>query len=319
MNHPEENSCGSTDTEVRPHGLLPINKPPGPSSFDCIRVIRKSCSFPRKWKIGHLGTLDPFASGVLIIALGQAVRYAEYGLHSVKKYRARLWLGDETDTLDPLGQVTDSKPVPDDWKERLDEIVNQFTGVISQVPPAFSAKQVDGKRAYKAARDGKIMELKPIEVEVKSLEFGEPDENWVDFVVEVSGGTYIRALARDIAKALGTAGHLIGLERISAGPFSIDEALPLESIKAGCTSVYKYHLYPVDRILSHLPECIVGETAIEKISHGRKLVGGDFESGLPEFDGETGTVRIHDTDGNFRALGRTDGDSIIPFKPWDVH
>jgi tRNA pseudouridine55 synthase len=319
MTNTEENACGSVDEEIRPHGLIPINKPPGPSSFDCIRIIRKSCSFPRKWKIGHLGTLDPFASGVLIIALGQAVRYAEYGLHSSKKYRARLWLGDETDTLDPLGSVIDTKPVPDDWKDRLSDVATQFTGTISQVPPAFSAKQVDGRRSYKAARVGEKVELKPIEVEVKSLEFGTRDENWVDFVAEVSSGTYIRALGRDIAKALGTVGHLIGLERIAAGPFTVDEAIPLESIKAGCTCAFKYHLHPVERILSHLPECIVHEAALEKISHGRKLSDEDFEDGMPGCDGDSGTVRIHDADGNFRALGRVKGDSIVPFKPWDAH
>jgi len=318
MGHPEETDCGSSETEIRPHGLLPVNKPPGPTSYDCIRSIKRSCRLPRKWKIGHLGTLDPFASGILIIAMGQAVRYAEYGLHSVKKYRARLWLGDETDTLDPLGNVIESKPVPEDWRDRLDDIADRFTGKFPQVPPAFSAKKIKGRRSYKSAREGERIELEAVEVEIKSIEFGKTDENWVDFIADVSGGTYIRALGRDIAVALGTVGHLIGLERIAAGSFTINEAVPLESIEAGCTCVFEYHLYPVDRILSYLPVCMVREDAIEKLLHGQRLGPDDIIDGLPECESENEIMRINDTEGLFRALGRfgESGDSVVPFKPW---
>ena len=121
-----EHSCIDRDTEISPHGLIVMDKPPGPSGFDCIRHLRRNCNFPKKWKVGHLGTLDPFASGVMVIALGQAVRYSSYGLSSSKKYRARLWLGDETATLDPTGETIKSAPVPTGWKDKLGDIAKEF-------------------------------------------------------------------------------------------------------------------------------------------------------------------------------------------------
>jgi tRNA pseudouridine55 synthase len=123
----------------------------------------------------------------MVIALGQAVRYAEYAIKSEKEYRARLWLGEETDTLDLTGKVIDSRPVPIDWQERLSDVSRKLTGKIMQAPPAFSAKQVDGRRSYKAARSGEKLDLEPVEVEIFSLEFAGTTDNWVDFTARVSG------------------------------------------------------------------------------------------------------------------------------------
>ncbi len=315
-----ENSCKADETNPEPHGIIIVDKPPGPTTYDCIRFLRHTCNIPKKWKMGHLGTLDPFASGIVVIALGQAVRYAEYALHSTKKYRARLWLGDETDTLDPTGEVIKSEPVPSDWNDRLQEVASRFTGEIEQVPPAYSAKHIDGKRSYELARDGKTPDLKPVNVEIYSIEFGESTEQWIDFTCHVSGGTYIRSLGRDIAYALGTVGHLLGLERIQSGPFSIDEAIPFSAFEYGGTHVLKHHVRPVIKILEHLPSLTVFPDSIEKIHHGKKLDACDFNGDFMLVKAEQGAYRIMDPDGRFISLGRLKESSqmINPFKPWIV-
>jgi len=309
-----EHSCIDRDTEISPHGLIVMDKPPGPTGFDCIRHLRRNCNFPKKWKAGHLGTLDPFASGVMVIALGQAVRYSSYGLSSSKKYRARLWLGDETSTLDPTGETIKSAPVPTGWKDKLGDISKEFIGVQSQLPPVFSAKHVNGKRSYKMAREGEEVTLAPVEIEIFSLEFGESTEEWVDFTAHVSGGTYIRSLGRDIALKLGTAGHLLGLERTQAGKFPIEEAIPFKAFEVGGSHVLMHHLRKVDEILEKLPSVTLNDEALEKIGHGKTLHESDIEGDVPDSD----ELRILGLNGEFLSLGRVDKskDGVIPFKPW---
>ncbi len=311
--HPEP-----SDQEVRPHGLLVFDKPPGPTSYDCIRFLKRTCRLGAKWKIGHLGTLDPFASGVLLIALGQATRYASFALESAKKYRARLWLGDETDTLDPTGTVIASAPVPPDWPDRLPDISCKFIGIIEQAPPAFSAKQVDGKRSYRAARAGAPIDLEPVEVEIYSLEFTGIAENWVDFTATVSGGTYIRALGRDIAKALGTVGHLLGLERIASGRFPVEEAIPMKAFEVGGSTVMMHHLRPVDQILEHLRPCMIRDDRIPRLLHGGIVTREDIAGDFPDSPVESEVLRFVDSKGGFLALGRVTENpgEIVPFKPW---
>jgi tRNA pseudouridine55 synthase len=269
--------------------------------------------------MGHLGTLDPFASGLVIVALGRAVRYSEYALGCRKTYRARLYLGEETDTLDPTGKVIKSAAIPPDWRSNLNDVGEKFTGEIEQVPPSFSAKQVDGVRSYEAARKGEELELKPSAVTIYRLEFAEPSELWVDFTCEVSAGTYIRALGRDIARALGTVGHLVGLERLSVGPFPLEEGIPFSAFEYGGARVVWHHLRPVDQILADLPECVVKPGLSAKLTHGQLLSPDDIIGDFPDAD-ESITLRIVDTEGKFRALGRVrkNPPGIVPFKPWLV-
>jgi len=320
MTDPADIASRDSSATPQPHGLLVLDKPPGPSSYDCIRSLRRSCSLSRKWKMGHLGTLDPFASGVLVIALGRAVRYAEYALGSRKKYRARLWLGEETDTLDPTGKVIRAAPIPPDWTDRLREIIPSFVGRMEQVPPLYSAKQVNGRRSYKAARRGESIDLSPAEVEIFSLEIADTGENYLDFTTEVSGGTYIRSLGRDIALALGTVGHLVGLERLAAGPFTIGDAIPLRAFEVGGSHVLEHHLHPVDRILDHLPSCRARDGAQEKIAHGRILHRDDLADDLSCVVGGPDAIRIVDSEGRFLSLGRMRNDpaGVVPFKQWEI-
>ncbi|HDS29768.1 MAG TPA: tRNA pseudouridine(55) synthase TruB [Firmicutes bacterium] len=302
---------------VNLHGLIAVDKPPGPSSYDCIRFLKRTCRISGKWKIGHFGTLDPFASGLVIIALGQAVKYSEFALGCRKGYRARLYLGEETDTLDPTGKIVASKPIPSDWKNRLDDVAKKFTGSITQTPPSYSAKQVNGHRAYYAARKGVPLELKPVEVNIYRLEFIGATEHWVDFSCEVSSGTYIRALGRDIAVELGTVGHLAGLERTMVGLYTIDEGIPFSAFEFGGMDVLLHHLKPPDKVLSHIPSLVLNSDRMTKLNNSDSLDKNDFTEGFSDFEMPK-TVRIVDSNGKFLALGKSDCESgkIKPFKQW---
>jgi tRNA pseudouridine55 synthase len=305
-----------------PHGLLVVDKPPGPTSYDVIRFLRRTCEIDKKWKIGHLGTLDPFASGVVVIALGQAVKYFEYALGLKKTYRARLWLGDETDTLDPTGKVVASADVPSDWKERLNHAVSRFTGEISQIPPVFSAKHVDGERAYKGARRGEEVKLEPVTVQIYAFEIGASGDFWVDFTCTVSGGTYLRAIARDLAREIGTVGHLVGLERLAVGPYDDTLSIPFEAFERGGNPVLKHHLRPVTGILERLPKIFIklGPIVDDKISTGKELLSEEFEDESGALNGldDKATLVIMEADGRFRSMGRYRAESggVTPFKPW---
>lgn len=321
MRNEHESEPAISDSFSEPHGIIVIDKPPGPTSFDCIRFLKRTCEIPSRWKTGHLGTLDPFASGVMVIALGKAVRYAEYSLKSRKKYRARMWLGDETDTLDPTGKVTESKPIPENWVDRLSDIEAHFTGKINQIPPAYSAKHVNGRRSYDAARKGEMLQLKPVEVEIFSLQFTNPSEYWVDFVTEVSSGTYIRSLARDIAYKLETVGHLIGLERIAHGPFNKEVAIPFSAFETGGGHVLEHHLRTVDQILYSLKPLTIKQGLINKIIHGQILEMDDFSCADTNQILQDETVKIINEIGEFVSLGRVKSVTestieVTPFKPW---
>jgi tRNA pseudouridine55 synthase len=301
-----------------PHGLLVVDKPPGPTSFDIIRFLRKTCSIGPKWKIGHLGTLDPFATGVVLVVLGQAVKYAEYAHNFTKCYRARLWLGEETDTLDPTGRVVKKIQVKPGWETHLESIRKSLIGKIIQTPPAYSAKKVDGERAFNLARRGESPDIKPVEKTIYKLEFIGRSEQWLDFTCEVSPGTYIRSLGQDIARRLGTVGHLIGLERTAVGPFTRELSIPFEAFEVGGIGVLMHHLHPIDPIVEHLPPFTILPPGLDKLAKGRELTGDDFMEGYPDGASDGAIVRIIEEDGLFRSLGRirsrTSG--IIPFKPW---
>lgn len=205
-----------------------MDKPAGPTSHDIVVRARRALGVRR---IGHAGTLDPFATGLLLLCVGPATRLVRY-LHLLdKRYRARLRLGVETDTLDPDGEVTNRS---EGWREveaeRLASALEPFKGLIEQVPPAFSAVKVEGRRAHRAARAGEAVELEPRPVRVESLRLVsfEPPEAEIEAVVGT--GTYMRALARDIGRRLGCGAHLTSLRRTAVGPYAVEEAVGLEDL-----------------------------------------------------------------------------------------
>ena len=207
-------------------GLLLVDKPAGVTSHDMVLAARRAYG---ERSIGHLGTLDPFATGLLVMLLGRATRLAQFIDSEPKVYEATIRFGTETDTDDATGTVTRSAPLPDATSVR--ESVSRFTGDLMQVPPAYSAKSSGGTRAYDAARQGEPLELPPAAVTVHSWEIQDQRDESLSAIITCGGGTYIRALARDLGRAAGSAAHLASLRRTRCGRFDVADAASLEDLR----------------------------------------------------------------------------------------
>ncbi len=208
-------------------------KPRDWSSFDVIRKVRP---LVKPSKVGHTGTLDPFAEGILVLCFGKMTKKAEYYMDLEKEYAATVKLGSRTDTLDPTGKTVKTAAVPEYSDAELLSVLNSFTGQIKQIPPMFSALRQNGKRLYKLARKGHVVEREPREVKISSIKLDKwkPDEFRIRVVC--GRGTYIRALARDIAEALGTVGYLTELVRTRIGDFTEENAVRIEELKEWISS-----------------------------------------------------------------------------------
>lgn len=201
------------------NGILLLNKPGGPSSARVLGPLKRRFSTR---KIGHTGTLDPFASGLLVVMVGTATRLSSWFTRLDKRYTAMVRFGEETDTLDPEGNVLIRRPVPD--PHDIERVVPEFIGRIQQTPPAYSAVHVDGERAYERARRGEQVEIPPRMVDVHEIVMQAVTPDRYRMEISCGSGTYIRSLARDIARAVGSAASLESLERTAVGPFSVMES-----------------------------------------------------------------------------------------------
>lgn len=212
--------------DARPDGLLLVDKPAGVTSHDVVQLVRRAYG---ERSIGHLGTLDPFATGLLLLLLGHSTRLATFMVTDPKVYEATIRFGAETDTDDCTGIVIRESDPPS--RESIDAAIPSLTGSISQVPPAYSAKSVDGTRAYDAAREGKPIDLPPIMVRVDewTVLASRPPE--LDVRIACGTGTYIRGLARDLGRATGSAAHLSALRRTRCGSFDVADAVTVDQIK----------------------------------------------------------------------------------------
>jgi len=234
------------------NGILLIDKPPGLTSFDVVRRVRRALKVR---KVGHLGTLDPFATGLLPLALGEATKLAQFLLEEPKTYRATLKLGVETDTQDLTGRVIrESGDLP--AAEEIRQAASKFVGEIDQVPPKFSAVHHQGTRLYKLARRGEDVEVLPRQVVIHRLEVEDITIPQVTMLVECSKGTYVRTLAHDLGRALGCGAHLTGLTRLAVGPFRLEEALPLEEVEKPENYAF------TRRRLIQLADCLPGWEAV---------------------------------------------------------
>jgi tRNA pseudouridine55 synthase len=218
-------------------GLLLVDKPAGVTSHDVVLAARRAFGESR---IGHAGTLDPFATGLLVVMVGRATRVLPYLQGEPKEYEATIRFGAETDTEDLHGAVVREASLP--ARARLVDAMRALTGEIAQVPPAYSAKRVDGRRAYDLARAGAVVELAPVAVRVHSWEalaWRGDDEavQELDVRVRCGGGTYVRSLARDLARLADSAAHLTALRRTASGCFRVDDAVSLEALRAGDVAV----------------------------------------------------------------------------------
>jgi tRNA pseudouridine55 synthase len=208
-------------------GLLVIDKPTGPTSHDIVNIVRRGTQIR---KVGHTGTLDPYASGVLLILLGSATRLAEYLLEVDKEYLATIRFGSATSTFDAAGRVTATRPFTF-REESLEAKMQTFIGERMQVPPVYSAIKIGGRKAYDMARAGEEVEMAPRKVHIYELALLRWESPNAVVRVRCSRGTYIRSIAHDIGEAMGTHAHLVTLRRIRLGPFAVEHATPLEELK----------------------------------------------------------------------------------------
>ncbi len=265
--------------EPRPPGVLLADKPDGPTSHD---VVERARAILGTRGVGHAGTLDPFATGLLILCAGSATRLVEY-LHLLDKtYEAVLRLGVETDTHDREGEtVAESDAWRDVTAGDLERAAAALTGRIRQRPPAFSAKKVDGRRAHRAARAGEEVELPEEEVRVERLELLGWDPPLARIRVEVGTGTYVRALARDLGRALGCGAHLRSLRRTDVGPFSVDRAAPPPALEEGELPGAAW-LSPAEA-LAWLPSRRLEDEEARRVGHGSRVPEGRLDA--PSLDG----------------------------------
>tara|TARA_B100001996_G_scaffold111211_2_gene84245 strand:+ start:1662 stop:2297 length:636 start_codon:yes stop_codon:yes gene_type:complete len=209
--------------------IININKPPGWTSFDVVKKVR---GIINEKKVGHAGTLDPFATGVLILGTGPDTKKLSDISLSNKTYVADLTLGIETDTYDCDGDTISKAKIPEISNKVVEELLLSFEGISKQIPPMYSAKKVNGVRLYKLARQNKIIKREPIEINISDIQLIKLKSSTITFQVTCSKGTYVRVLGFDIAKKLGTVGFLSALKRISVGPYNITESKLIEEVFA---------------------------------------------------------------------------------------
>ncbi|HZG42931.1 MAG TPA: tRNA pseudouridine(55) synthase TruB [Longimicrobium sp.] len=285
------------------NGVLPIDKPVGPTSHDVVGAVRRAL---RIKQVGHTGTLDPFASGLLLVCVGPATRLAEYITPLPKTYLATMRLGEATDTDDHTGTVVSSSEA---WRDVSAEAIKAAlmaqVGEIDQVPPAYSAKKVAGERMYDVARRGGEVDLPPVRVTIHSLQVVSIDLPDVVFEVECGSGTYIRAIARDVGRTLGLGGHLRELRRTRIGAHDVARAVPVDQLGDEAL-VASALIAPADAV-SHLLHGRVDERGVADLRFGR-VVAVDAEIA----DGET--VAVLGPDGALLAIGEAAGGRVRPRK-----
>jgi tRNA pseudouridine55 synthase len=297
------------------HGVLIVAKPTGPTSHDVVALVRRLASTRR---IGHGGTLDPFASGVLPLFLGGATRLVEYHLADDKAYRATVCFGATSTTDDLDGELT---PVDGSAPDRaaVEAGLAQFVGTQQQQPPAYSAVQVDGRRAYAMARAGESVDLPSRTVAIKALDLLEWDAGDAArpiAVVDVrcSAGTYVRAIARDLGARLGSGAYLGGLVRTASGPFTLEAAVSLDAIREAAAASgpvgVRNLLLPSDTGLDAVPAVALSETEIADAFQGRFVRPAGGLHGAPE----DAPLRLVDSTGLIVGIGRREGGRVAPTK-----
>jgi tRNA pseudouridine55 synthase len=290
-----------------PEGLLVIDKPVGPTSFDVIRALRGPLGTRA---LGHTGTLDPNASGVLCVCVGWALKLQRFLDEDLKVYRATVQLGETTETDDSEGRVLDVRPVVA-TRADIERALASFVGVIEQIPPAYSAIKTDGERAYARARRGERVALPARPVRIDAVELEHFEGPVLRILVTCGKGTYIRSLARDLGEVLGCGAHLSALRRLASGPYAIEQAVPLdellERLKQGQPAPY---VKPMT-MLAHLPTIKLPDSLRAHLLAGRKI-----GLALDELTANAGQlVRVGDGTGRLVAVGQLErseaGDPLL--------
>jgi tRNA pseudouridine55 synthase len=293
------------------HGWLVIDKPLGITSSRAVAIVRRSLGS----KAGHAGTLDPLATGVLPIALGEATKTAQYAAAGRKRYRFRIRWGEARATDDAEGAVIAESPVRPS-REAIEAMLPDFTGTIAQRPPDYSAVKVAGRRAYALARAAEAPELRPRPVDIVELRLiAIPDRDHADFAASVGKGTYIRALARDLAAALGTVGHVAELRRLSVGRFTEADAISLDSLAAlGHSLAASGHLLPVEAALDGIPASDLSAEEADRLRHGQTVAPGDPGERARLDRLEDGTIVAARYDQQVVALAKIENGGLRPVR-----
>ena len=279
-------------------GILNLDKPRGPTSHDIVARVRALTGIRR---VGHAGTLDPLATGVLLVCVGRATRVAEYLMAGQKVYRARVRLGITTDTYDAEGQVVAEAPVEVN-RAQVEAALAQFRGPIAQLPPMYSAVKHKGTPLYRLARRGAEVQREPRQVEIFRLELTawEPPECTLE--VTCSPGTYVRALAHDLGQALGCGAHVSGLIRLASGDFYLEDTVTLEELaQAAAKGCWPDLLHPIDVALTRFPALHLDADAARRLCSGQAVEVWGCGGG-----GEGGLARAYGPDGTFLALATYD-------------
>jgi tRNA pseudouridine55 synthase len=280
-------------------GLLIVDKPVGPTSHQVVNVVRRGTGVR---KVGHAGTLDPRASGVLVLCLGSATRLSEYLSTASKRYQAVIRFGLATQTYDAEGDVmlqTGNAPS----RKEIEDILPEFMGEINQVPPPYSAIKVKGSKAYELAREGREVELDPRVVTIHDLKLSSYKAPDLALEIECSAGTYIRSIAHDLGERLSTGAHLAALRRVKAGPFTIDDAIPFPKLEVGfMVDKWERYIVPAKDALPDFPIVNVSQEDLDHVKHGHRI---------PAEPGASGLARAISQDGELIAILEAVEDSTL--------
>jgi tRNA pseudouridine55 synthase len=294
------------------HGWIIIDKPGGLSSNAVVGRVRRLTGAA---KVGHAGTLDPMATGVLPMALGEATKIVSYLMDGAKAYRFTVRWGEQRDTDDAEGEVvatSDARPA----KEQILAVLGNCIGDIEQVPPVFSAIKIEGKRAYALARADQAPEMKPRTIHIEDLKFlSVVDADHAEFEAVSGKGAYMRSLARDLGTALGTVGHIVQLRRIAVGPFDEKQAISLDKLESLRHSApLSEYLLPVETVLDDIPALALTETEARKLNQGQAIPVLPVASRSPLKNiGQGDVVRVM-AEGRLVALAKINGGEIRPFR-----
>ncbi len=301
-------------------GILVVDKPAGPTSHDVVDRVRRAIGVKR---IGHTGTLDPFATGVLPLVVGRATRLAQFLTATDKAYVAAIRLGTATDTYDATGRPVPlvvpgadaevHEPTILPGRPAVERALETFVGTYPQTPPPFSAKKIDGVRAYVRAREGEPAAMKAVTVSVHALTLDACEGDLVRISIRCSAGFYVRSLAHALGERLGSGAHLESLRRTASGGFGLEEAVPLATIEEEGRAALS-RLLPLSSSLTHLPAATLTGPGAGRAGHGRLLTAGDFAAPPPP---GPGPIRLLGPDGRLVAIARS-GEATGSLHPFVV-
>jgi tRNA pseudouridine55 synthase len=284
-------------------GILPIHKPEGMSSAQVVARVKRILGAK---KVGHTGTLDPFATGLLLCGIDKGTRISRFFLDGHKRYLARICLGIETDTYDLTGRIVSVAPkeiMETIQKQEIEAVVNSFSGIQEQIAPAYSALKHEGRPLYELARQGKMIQKPPRRIEIFDISIKQIDLPYIDIDVFCSSGTYIRSIGFDMGRKLGCGAHLSKLCRTESGSFRLENAIMLESLQNFEKAEAEKWIVPLSECLESLPRVSVDQKTIGKIKYGQKLLKIDFE--FTQDDHES-FIRLTDTENNLLAIVQPD-------------